>query len=347
MEKEPRCVEISTGIVWRTLLIVLAVWFFYAIRSILLLLFVALVIVSAAQPIIDKLEKKKIPRTVTALILFFFFFSFVTGVLYLIIPALVEELRQLAENVPYYFEGINRFFANLSNFAASYNFEPNLEKFSQNASAHLADSLSAIFSNTLGFLLGIIKTLIVFSLSFYMLVKKDGIQGFLKAIVPLRHQRYVIDLSNRIQAKIGRWLIGQLVLMLIIFGLDYLVLILLGVPYALILAFIGGILEIIPYIGPTMALIPAVLIGLTVSPLVAFLVALFYIAIQQAENYVITPLVMKKAVGLNPVVIILALLIGGKIAGGIGLLIAVPFATALYIFWGDIVQTDSEAVNNP
>ena len=131
-------------------------------------------------------------------------------------------------------------------------------------------------------------------------------------------------------------------MILLIFALDYLVLNLLDVPFALMLAVIGGVFEIVPYIGPTIAIIPAALVGLTVSPLTTILIIAAYILIQQLENHVLTPLIMRKAVGLNPVIIILALLIGGKLAGVIGILIAVPFATAVSVFMKDLVSNNSQ-----
>ena len=331
-------VNISSGIIWRTVLIVLVLWFVYLIREILLLLFVALVVVSAAQPIVEKLEKKKIPRPLTTAVLYILGLTFLIGGIYLIAPVLSEEFQQLGKNIPQYFEGISHFINNLSALAADYNFENNLQNLIQNSSTRVGELFSQIFSNAFTFLGGIFKLLLVLSLSFYMLVRKEGIRGFLRSITPQKHQEYVFDLTARIQYKMGRWLIGQLVLILIIFAFDYLVLYFLGVPYALILALLGGLLEVIPYIGPTLALIPAALVGLTVSPFTALLVIILYIVIQQSENYVITPLVMKKAVGLDPVIIILSLLIGGILAGFLGVLIAVPFATAVSVFMDDLLE---------
>jgi predicted PurR-regulated permease PerM len=120
----------------------------------------------------------------------------------------------------------------------------------------------------------------------------------------------------------------------------------LNVPLALTLALLGGVLEIIPYIGPTLSVIPAFLIGLTISPLIAVAVLIAYILIQQIENHIIIPLLMKKAVGLNPVVIILVLLIGGKLAGIGGLILAVPLASAISVVWDDVVNRETKVVES-
>lgn len=335
---EKRIIDISAGTIWRIVLIGLLLAFLFIIRDILLLLFVAIIILSAAQPIVEKMKVKKIPRALSAAVLYALFFAFLGFFGYLIIPVVASELGELSKNIPQYLQGVDTFIKNISALATDYNINANIQNILESYSKRISDSIPALFSNTFAFIGGLLKFLVVLSLSFYMLVKKDGIKSFVKAVTPQKHQTYVMDLMQRIQSKMGRWLIGQLVLILIVFCLEYLVLLWLGVPYALILALIGGLLEIIPYIGPTIAIIPAFLFGLIVSPLTAVLVVIFYIVIQQLENYVITPLVMKRAVGLNPVVVILALLIGGNLAGIVGLIISVPFATALSVFINDVLD---------
>lgn len=339
---EKQLIDISAGTIWRFVLIVLLLVFLFIIKDILLLLFIAIIILSAAQPIVEKLEMKKIPRVLSAAFIYIVFFTFLIFFGYLIIPVVGAELRELAKNVPQYLKGIDEFIKNVSALATDYNLNANIQNLLETYSNRISDMVPAIFSNTFAFIGGLFKFLIVMSLSFYMLVKRNGTKGFLKAVTPRKHQRYVLDLVERIQFKMGRWLIGQMALILIIFCLDYLVLLWLGVPYALVLALIGGLLEIIPYIGPTLAIIPATLFGLTVSPLTAILVLVLYILIQQLENYIITPLIMRKAVGLNPVVIILALLVGGNLAGVLGVIIAVPFATALSVFVNDLLDGDGK-----
>jgi predicted PurR-regulated permease PerM len=167
-----------------------------------------------------------------------------------------------------------------------------------------------------------------------MSVQEKGIKKFIASLAPVEHSGYVSDLVDRIQFKMGRWLQGQMFLMLVIFALDYLGLLLIGAPYALVLALIAGILEIIPYIGPVVSAVIAVAVSFLHGPVTGLLVLALFVIVQQLEGYLLTPLVMKKAVGLNPVVVILALMIGAKLGGVLGIIVAVPIATAL----GEIVN---------
>jgi len=331
-------IEISTNVIWKTILILLLLWFLFLVRDILLLLFLAIVIVSAIQPFVDRMERKRVPRALST-ILVYIVFIFLFGLLvYLIAPVLTEELNQFAQDIPKYLQSASNFLENIVQIAADYNFEEDLRRLISNSTNSLTDSLSGVFSNSLQFLGNFFKVIIVASLSFYMLVKKDGTKGFLQNTIPKKYQEYTIGLVERIQKKIGRWLIGQVTLILIIFGLDYLALYLMGVPFALIIAIFGGLLEIIPFIGPTIAVIPAALAALTISPLTMIFIIIAYIAIQQVENHLLTPLIMRSAVGLNPVVIILVLLIGGTLAGVPGVFLAVPFAAAADIFLSDLID---------
>jgi predicted PurR-regulated permease PerM len=147
-----------------------------------------------------------------------------------------------------------------------------------------------------------------------------------------------MGLVDRIQFKMGRWLLGQMALMVIIFAIDYVGLLIIGAPYALILAILAGLLEIIPYVGPIVSAVVAASISFLHGPVTGLLVLALFAVAQQLEGYVIAPLVMKKAVGLNPVVVILALLIGAKLGGVMGVIIAVPIATMVSEVAGDLVK---------
>jgi len=336
-------IEISSSTIWRVILILMFLGCLFLVRDVILIFFIAIIIVSATQPIVDKLQEKKVPRVLAVLLIYFVFLLFLVTIVYLVAPTMAEEFGQFTSHLPLYFSNIESFLSEISNLVANYNVGTEADNFFGNFPDLLVNSASQIFSNTFVFLGGLLKLLIILSLSFYMLMKKDAVKNFLKTIIPQKYQDYSIDLTTRIQYKMGRWLVGQGSLVVIVFCFYYLTLSALGIPYALILAIIGGLLEIIPYIGPILAAIPAILIAFTISPWMAVFVILAYIVIQQIENYLLTPLIMKKAVGLNPVVIILALLIGGTLAGILGMLVAVPVATALGVFLKDIVDKKNKS----
>jgi predicted PurR-regulated permease PerM len=260
----------------------------------------------------------------------------------LAVPPLISQSRGLLEHLPQYW----------SNIAASswakhlFNVDETAGIPDKQIFQVIGEKLSfsqGFFSKAGSLLIRFIYFAVIFSLSFYMTMQKDALKKGIKMLVPQKHKRYAVYLADRIQEKMGHWLQGQLVLNVVVGGLIYLALFLLGVPYALVLALIAGFLEFIPNIGPIIATIFATVVALTVSPLVAIMTVTVFIIIQQLENHFIVPLVMKKVVGLNPVVVITVILIGFKLGGPLGALMAVPITTALSVFIKDLLDRGSSA----
>jgi len=177
-----------------------------------------------------------------------------------------------------------------------------------------------------------------FMMAFYLVVQENGLKHFVRSITPSRYQATVADAMNKIQDKLGLWLRGQLLLMLIIGVFDYLGLRLLGMDYALILALWAGVTEIIPYVGPILGGIPPVFLALSISPARALWVALFFLVAQQLESNFVVPIVMKRAVGLNPVISISVVLIGARLGCVVGARMAIPMATVAAVVVSDVFE---------
>ena len=325
----------STEVIMKVVVVILGLWFLYLIRDVLILFFIAMIIMAAIDPLVTWFkEKVKIPRSVGVLIIYFFLLSILIAIISFLIPALSNQFREFIKDLPGYSRKMDELLKGISFYGQSYGFDLNLEKIGDN----LSDTSFNIFSTTIGFVTGLVSFVVVFSMAFYMSVKEDGMENFLDSVTPERYKSITIKIAKKIKHRIGRWMSGQLVLMLIIFILDYSALYLLGVPYALIIALIGGFLEIVPYIGPMVSTFVAVSITLLVSPIKAIFVFIAYVVIHQAENNIIFPQVMKKAVGLNPLAVILSMLIGLKIAGIMGAILAVPVATAIGIVTKELMK---------
>lgn len=335
MDKE---LNISIASVLKIALVILGLWFLYIVRDAIFLLLISFILVTVIEPIVDRLGKWKIPRPLGILAVYIILFAIIGLFLSFFIPSVANELQELSQELPIFEKKIIDSLGAVSNFFGLYNINFNVQAFLENLSNSLVSSSGKLFSTTVGVFSGLLSVIVVMSLTFYMSLNKDGIKKFFVSITPAKNQEYVSSLVERIKLKIGRWMQGQLVLMAIIFLLDYLVLSILDVPFALILALLGGLLEIVPYLGPTLATIPAVLIGFLISPLTGVLVFIFYIAIQQAENHILTPQIMRRAVGLNPITVILALMVGGKLFGMVGIILAVPVATAIDVFLKDFMN---------
>jgi predicted PurR-regulated permease PerM len=333
-----RQIDISTSVILRTIAILLGFWFLYLVRDVLALFFLSIILAATFDPLIDWMGSKKIPRSFAISLIYALLFSSIGILGTIIIPPLVGQFKEFTANIPAYSEKLTATFSGLEQYAQSYGFSFSSHEFLQNTLGSLSQSSGSIFSTTVSVVTFFISVLVVLALTFYMSVREDVMNKFFVSIAPKAQHDYIVSLTNRIKNKIGKWLGGQMLLMLIIFVLDFAVLSAFGVPYALILAMLAGLLEIVPYLGPIISTALASAIGFLISPMVGLIVLCVLTVIQQLESHVIVPQVMKKVVGLNPIVVILALLIGAKLGGSFGAILSIPIATSLSVFVGDLIE---------
>jgi len=333
---EKRQIDLSTGIIFRAVLIVLALYFLYLVKDVIALIFISALIVSAIDPAVDWMQKKRIPRPFGVTIIYVVLLAIISLSISFLIPPLAGQFRDFSQKIPQLSRELTVLIGNTDNY-----FTGGLTTASQPAIPQLSNNLSLlsgrVFSGTIGFFSGFISILAVLAMAFYMAVKEDGIKKFIVSLTPEKHKHYSADLTERIEFKMGKWLQGQLILMIVIFALDFVGLSLLKIPYALALAIFAGLMEVIPYVGPIISAIPGVILGFTLSPFTGLLTVLLYWLAQQFENYIVVPQIMKKAVGLNPVTVIVALLIGVKLGGIPGAILAIPVAAAIGVVIDDLM----------
>lgn len=335
--EQKQTIEISSGSILRFIFIILFLLFLYLVRDVIVILLFAIIIASAINPFGRWLDKKQFPRLLGILILYFVLFGLFVFLFSLSIPFIAEEVSQLSESLPRF---LAKFSASLEKFEATtssyFDVVGPVQELLDNLSGFLQQASQSIFSFVASIFGGIFSFVAILVISFYLSVMRNGIESFLKAVTPEDYEGYVIDLWKRSEAKLGRWLRGQLLLALIVGLATYIGLSLLDVKFALVLAFIAMVLELVPNVGPVLAAIPAVIVALLQSPALGLWVVLLYVIIQQVENHILVPLVLSRAVGVNPVVVIIALLIGFKVGGVPGMILAVPIVTVVVEFFDDI-----------
>lgn len=314
-------IDISHKTIIFIALFVLGIWVTYLIRDLLIVLFVAIILMSALTPLVNMFVKIKIPKGLSIAITYIIIIAVSSGAIAVILQPLIEESSRLVVTLPQ----LSGQILNIANIEKSV-FQSELTNLSKNVFAITL----AIFDN----LLAIIFLLVV---TFYLLLERDNLEHRLAELFVGREER-VKKLIVKIEDKLGAWLRGQLVLSIIIGLLSYVGLTILNIPYALPLSLIAGVLEVIPVMGPIISAIPAVIIAVAISPVLGLGVAAMYFVIQQLENHLIVPQVMQRAVGLNPLVVILAIAIGSKLLGFAGALLAVPLAVVGQIIVAEIIE---------
>lgn len=338
--KQEITINISAASIWKIIGIIVLIFFLYFIRDVLLFLLLAIIISSAILPIVNKMETKKVPRILTTILIFLFFFGALGLVVYSIIPQLAKESKQMVDALPQTFGSMEAFLAKFSS-SAKINLGqlPGVEKIVSPLPEQIGNIMSNIFSGTISSLGLVFEIIMVFALVFYIVTYKDGMRRLVDLTVPNQYREYTFNLLMRIEQRIGRWLLGQLALMFLVFILNLIVLKFFNVPYATIIAIFGGLMEIIPFLGPIISTVIAVVAALTVSLWTAVFVGIAYVIIQQVQGNFFTPFVMSRAVGLSPIVIFIALFIGSKIGGFLGIFLAVPVATIIGVFINDVLNS--------
>ncbi len=325
--------ENSTQIILKVVLAGLALAFLWVIRDIILLLLMALIFASAMEPMVDYFSKKRVPRAVSVLTVYLLVIGFAAMVVYLFIPPVVEQLKLVQASLPEYMASLQARFG--STWLSGVDFSNIFQQFISGSGG------DSVLNKTFGVFNGLLSIITVLVISFYLVAEEKGMKDFITTLIPDHHQAFTMELMEKIQRKMGLWILGQIILSFFIFVFVWIGLSLLGVRYALFLALLAGLLEVMPYIGPFMSAVPGILFAFIQSPGggpgLAIAAAVLYLLIQKTEGYVLVPKIMQKTVGTSPLVVLLALLIGFKLAGIVGLLIAVPLASAITVavheFW--------------
>ncbi len=337
---QPLFINIKMGTIFKVFFAIFLVYALFVLRDLILVLITSVILASGIEPITKWLMRRGIPRALSVLMIYVSFLVFLTAIFYVFAPPFVKDLQNFATSFPKYLitaneSGVGEDFPVLNEVIKQFS---DLEKSELIATISGNSNTTAGFVSTLSIVFGgIFSGILIFILSFYLAVQDNGINGLIRIITPLRHEKYAIDLWQRSQKKIGLWVQGQLLLSVIVGVLTFLGLSILGIQNALMLAVVAGVLELIPIFGPFIAAIPAVILSFLDGGITAaFLVIGLYVIIQQFESQLIHPQVVKKIVGIPALVAIISLIIGGQIAGFLGILIAVPVAAAVMEYLTDV-----------
>ncbi|MEK7183150.1 MAG: AI-2E family transporter [Patescibacteria group bacterium] len=339
----PQTITISTGTIIRSILILLVLGFLYLIRDVLAMFLAALFLAALIDPFADYLERMKIPRGLAALIVYIIGLLLVTGALILILPPVLAELTNFSSFFePILPEAVNGHVSYAEIFsveALTANAQQIFETIRGAGISAAVPELLEVGSNAFGAAAAVVVVLI---LAFFLVAEKTALVKAIAFVAPAEYQPFVMQVSGKMRERLGSWLRGQLLLMLAIFILTYIALTILGVPYAIILALMAGLLEIIPFIGPWLAAVPAVILALSVSPVHALLTGIVYLVIQMIENNILVPKIMQKVSGLNPIISLLAVLIGWRVGNVVGVILSIPLAMAASVFLAEIFKNRHE-----
>jgi len=284
---------------------------------------------AAMLPFVEFFRKQKLPKILAILIPYLALTILIFALILPLIPFFSEQTALLFKNLPRYFDQSANIFG--------YQMDPRqLQNYVNGEIDNIGRNLFQVTGRVFG---GIISVLTVIIVSFYLLFYRDDFKKTLAGLFQKETRDKVFLTISHVDDKLGAWLRGQLLLSLSIGVFSFFGLTVMGIPYALPLALLAGILEVVPTIGPIISAIPAVIVAFTISPTMGLLVALFYFVLQMLENQILVPKIMQRAVGLNPIVVILGIAIGANLLGIAGALLIVPFISFVIVLYKGIMKS--------
>jgi predicted PurR-regulated permease PerM len=319
-----------------------------AAGSVLILVFVAVLLASALEPMVGWLrDHLPIGRAWTILVVYLGFFAMVLGLVLVVVPAALGEAERILTELPPFFAEARTGSAGLRPDALG------------TSITALIDSVAAIFApapppdpeavvqvgSAVAEAAVALATLL--TIVFFWLVEHARVQRYILAYLPADRRAGARDAWNEVEARLGLWVRGQLILMGAIGVATGLAYSLLGLPGALLLALIAALAEAIPIVGPLVGAIPAILVAATVSPEMAVIVAGVYLVLQVFEGSILVPLVMRSTIGISPLLIFVSLLVGSAVGGIVGAFLAVPIAASAEIVLSRLQARETPVAQDP
>lgn len=306
-------------------------WLLFQVKEIIIALFASYIIMAALKPVVFWLQDKKIPRVIAIAVSYISVLLLLVLLIFPLIPFFVEQVNKLFINFPVF----------LNNAAEAFGIELDERSVAQVFPTEgIGQNLFAFAGGVFG---GLFSIIAAFVISIYLFIDYSAIRESFLDFFPKGKRSKIGSIVDQIEDKLGAWIRGQIVLSIFIGIVTWIALTALQLEqYALPLAVFAGILEIVPTVGPILAAIPAIIIGLSISPTLALILVLVYVAIQILENNILVPRIMQKSVGLNPIIVILGITIGSKFFGIAGALLSIPFIALLIVIYKNVREEKAD-----
>jgi predicted PurR-regulated permease PerM len=330
-------------------LVFLTFWLLYNLRMVLFLFFVAIVIGTAIRPAVEWLHRRGISRSVGVIIIYIIIAALIAGFLALVLPLIIDQTTQIAQNFPQFYTSFRQLLINSDNRLVQdigLRIPVQLSILTNRNAVDGGDILNQV-SQTLLYtnltLKGILSTLAIFLLAYYWTQESTLVIRGLLRIFPAQRKKHIREFLQLAEIKLGGYIRGQGLLCLIIGVAAFIAYLIIGLPYTLVLAIFAGVMEMVPIFGPALGAVPALLVALSIDPARAVWVVVATTVIQMLENVFFVPRIMKSSLGVNPIIVLLSLIAFGSVFGFVGSLLALPLAALIQLLVSRVALTAAES----
>ena len=320
---EKRILELSWVSLWRVLFFIALAAVLLQGLNVLLGLFLAIVISSGLEFLVNFMEKRGIPRTLGVIVIFLLAAILVIVLVAVVLPLLIIEFNTALVTLERI--AAESWWGPLAGLRAT----QSLSEIMNRITGQIFGGETSPFGALAGIFGGMALTVSVVVSSFYLSLSRDGVERFIRAVFPGDYEDTALRIYENSRRRIGLWFRSQILLSLTMGFLTLIALSILGVKYAVLLGLLAAVFELVPYIGPILAGSAAVMAALTASPTLAFWTLVVFVILHQVESHFLVPMLVGRSVGLHPVIVIAALLMGAEVGGFLGILISVPAAVVV------------------
>ena len=332
-----KLLDISWGTILKLAIAALVIYVIFLVKDILVWVLFGLIISVLFNPVIDFLQRRKVPRVLAAVGVYFVVFGVLALIIYSTAPFFVNEIQRFSQLIPPYFESISPAFRGLGVTAFQ-----DLQTFIDAASGGMESLSSNVFNALFAIFAGIFPTIFVISIAIFLSIEEKSVERAIALLFPKKYEVFALNLWERSQRKVSAWFLSRVVSSLFVGVATYVVLLVFNVAYPVSLSLLATVLNFIPIVGP---LITALLIATVVavdSVTRALFVILAFFLIQQIEGNILMPIMTKKLIGLPPALVLISLAIGGQLWGIMGAILAIPLAGILFEFLRDFLKKRKE-----
>ncbi len=328
-----KILDISWGTIFKIAVAALVFYILYLVKDIIIWFVFALVISILLNPVIDLLQKKKVPRAMAVILVYFGIFGIITLIIYISASFLIAEIQQFIQFFPRYLDQVSPFFLGLGVPIFS-----DIESLVKNFGVGLEKAISGVGSALFAIFGGIVSTLFVITTAIFISLEHKFAEKSLSLFFPQRYETSVLTIWQRSQKKVSGWFLTRVLASLFVAVLSFLVFVVFDTQYKFSLALIAGLFNFIPFVGAVFGGLVIFLVASFDSLLKSIFVVVAFTVIQQIENNVFTPLISRKIMDIPPLLVLISLAVGGELWGLIGAIIFVPLAGILFEFFREFLQ---------
>ncbi len=336
MDKDTTVISISSGTIIKTIFIVLIIVALFYLRDIVLIFLTSVVLASAIEPGTKWFVRRGLPRLLSVITMYVLLLGVAASLFYFIVPEFLNDMSNFVSRLPNSISqltvktGVGTDYASWQAAILGLSKSESLGQAIRNVTTSFSNSSLGLLGTLTTVFGGFVSFILILVISFYLSVRESGVEDFLRLVSPLKHEKYIISVWSRTQYKIGKWMQGQLMLAVLIGLLVYIGLSVLNVPNALFFALIAAVFELIPVFGAVVGSIPGIAVAYLQGGLAfGVIVAIMYLVIQQIESNIVYPLVVQKILNVHPLLVIMALVVGARLGGFLGVLLSVPIAVTI------------------